>query len=188
MPVPFPVSKVGSDKQKVEFLTIFGRPKTRFFDQISAEFRNFPKFPLATNHAVKSRSRIQGRIILLDVIEHRHAPWAFIGHWQLEGGLPYGTGTLMMGLWLSISAGTTAGEKVSGGICQEAPRGGSPQGIPPGDPPGGSPGGILPGGPPGRCPQKLFRLPWCRRILIATGPSLMSRSHMVDLPQAASDR
>ena len=52
MPVPFPVSKVGSDKQKVEFLTIFGRPKTRFSDQISAEFRNFPKFPLATNHAV----------------------------------------------------------------------------------------------------------------------------------------
>ena len=56
MPVPFPVSKVGSDKQKVEFLTISGRPKTRFSDQISAEFRNFPKFPLATNHADKTLS------------------------------------------------------------------------------------------------------------------------------------
>ena len=52
MGMPFPVSKVGSDSQKVEFFTISGRPKTRFSDQISAEFRNFPKFPLATNHAV----------------------------------------------------------------------------------------------------------------------------------------
>ena len=51
MPVPFPVSKVWSDNQKVKFLTIFGRPKTRFSDKISAEFRNFPQFPLATNHA-----------------------------------------------------------------------------------------------------------------------------------------
>ena len=52
MPVPFPVSKVGSDKQKVEFLTISGRPKTRFFDKISGVPGPFPQFPLATNHAV----------------------------------------------------------------------------------------------------------------------------------------
>ena len=30
MPVPIPGSKVGSDNQKVKFLTIFGRPKTCF--------------------------------------------------------------------------------------------------------------------------------------------------------------
>ena len=48
MPVPIPGSKVGSDNQKVKFLTIFGRPKTRFFDQISG----VPgRAPLATNHA-----------------------------------------------------------------------------------------------------------------------------------------
>ena len=35
MPVPIPGSKVGSDTQKVKFLTIFGRPETRFFCQIS---------------------------------------------------------------------------------------------------------------------------------------------------------
>ena len=47
MPVPIPGSKVGSDNQKVKFLTIFGRPKTRFFDQISG----VPgRAPLATNH------------------------------------------------------------------------------------------------------------------------------------------
>ena len=56
MPVPIPVSKVGSDSLKVKFLTISGRPKTRFSDQISAEFRNFPQFPDDTNHAV----RVQG--------------------------------------------------------------------------------------------------------------------------------
>ena len=48
MPVPIPGSKVGSDNQKIKFLTIFGRPKTRFFDQISG----VPgRAPLATNHA-----------------------------------------------------------------------------------------------------------------------------------------
>ena len=49
MPVPIPGSKVGSDNQKVKFLTISGRPKTGFFDQISG----VPgRAPLATNHAV----------------------------------------------------------------------------------------------------------------------------------------
>ena len=49
MPVPNPGSKVGSDNQKVKFLTIFGRPKTGFFDKISG----VPgRAPLATNHAV----------------------------------------------------------------------------------------------------------------------------------------
>ena len=38
MPVPIPGSKVGSDSQKVKFLTIFGRPKTRIF----REFRGVP--------------------------------------------------------------------------------------------------------------------------------------------------
>ena len=31
MPVPIPGLKVGSDSQKVKFLTIFGRPKTGIF-------------------------------------------------------------------------------------------------------------------------------------------------------------
>ncbi len=31
MPVPIPGLKVGSDNQKVKFLTIFGRPKTGIF-------------------------------------------------------------------------------------------------------------------------------------------------------------
>ena len=35
MPVPNPGPKVGSDSLKVKFLMIFGRPKTRFFGQIS---------------------------------------------------------------------------------------------------------------------------------------------------------
>ena len=49
MPVPNPGSKVGSDSQKVEFLTISGRPKTGIFGQISG----VPgRAPLATNHAV----------------------------------------------------------------------------------------------------------------------------------------
>ena len=49
MPVPIPGSKVGSDNQIVKFLTIFGRPKTSFFDKISG----VPgQAPLATNHAV----------------------------------------------------------------------------------------------------------------------------------------
>ena len=51
MPVPIPGSKVGSDSQKVKFLTISGRPKTRFFDKISG----VPgRAPLATNHAAKT--------------------------------------------------------------------------------------------------------------------------------------
>ena len=54
MPVPIPVSKVGSDSQKVKFSTISGRPNTGFFGKISAKFRNFPQFPLATNHAALS--------------------------------------------------------------------------------------------------------------------------------------
>ena len=48
MPVPIPGLKVGSDKQKVKFLRIFGRPKIRIF----REFRGVPgPAPLATNHA-----------------------------------------------------------------------------------------------------------------------------------------
>ena len=52
MPVPIPGSKVGSDSQKVKFLTISGRPKTGIFGQISGVPGPFPQFPLATNHAV----------------------------------------------------------------------------------------------------------------------------------------
>ena len=48
MPVPIPGLKVESDKQKVEFLTIPGRPKTGIF----RGFRGVPgRAPLATNHA-----------------------------------------------------------------------------------------------------------------------------------------
>ena len=51
MPVPIPGSKVGSDIQKVKFLTISGRPKTGFF----RKFRGVPgRAPLATNHAAIS--------------------------------------------------------------------------------------------------------------------------------------
>ena len=51
MPVPIPGSNVGSDTQKVKFLTIFGRPKTGIFDKISG----VPgRAPLATNHATKA--------------------------------------------------------------------------------------------------------------------------------------
>ena len=53
MPVPIPGSKVGSDTQKVKFLTISGRPKTGIFGQISGVPGPFPQFPLATNHAVR---------------------------------------------------------------------------------------------------------------------------------------
>ena len=49
MPVPIPGSKVGSDSQKVKFLTISGRPKTGFFGKISGVLG---RAPLATNHAV----------------------------------------------------------------------------------------------------------------------------------------
>ena len=53
MPVPIPGLKVGSDNQKVKFLTIFGRPKTGIF----REFRGVPgRAPLAANHAAKSAS------------------------------------------------------------------------------------------------------------------------------------
>ena len=41
MPVPIPGLKVGSDKQKVKFLTIFGRPKTGIFRR----FRGVPGGP-----------------------------------------------------------------------------------------------------------------------------------------------
>ena len=41
MPVPIPGSKVGSDNQKVKFLTIFGRPKTGIFRR----FRGVPGGP-----------------------------------------------------------------------------------------------------------------------------------------------
>ena len=51
MPVPIPGPKGRSDSQKVEFLTISGRAKIRFFDQISGVPGLFPQFPLATNHA-----------------------------------------------------------------------------------------------------------------------------------------
>ena len=54
MPVPIPGSKVGSDTQKVKFLSIFGRPKTGIFGKISGVPGPFPQFPLATNHAVKA--------------------------------------------------------------------------------------------------------------------------------------
>ena len=48
MPVPIPGLKVGSDTQKVKFLTIFGRPKTGIFHR----FRGvLGRAPLATNHA-----------------------------------------------------------------------------------------------------------------------------------------
>ena len=70
MGMPFPASEVGSDRQKVEFLRISGRPKTRFFDQISAEFRNFPQFPLATNHAVQLRKLVQAALRHLDPGDH----------------------------------------------------------------------------------------------------------------------
>ena len=43
MPVPIPGLKVGSDNQKVKFLTIFGRPKTGIFRR----FRGVPGGPNA---------------------------------------------------------------------------------------------------------------------------------------------
>ena len=49
MPGPIPGLKVEVDKQKVEFLRIFGRRKTGFFRQISGCSGGAP---LATNHAV----------------------------------------------------------------------------------------------------------------------------------------
>ena len=62
MPVPIPGLQVESDSQKVQFLTIFGRPKTRFFHQMSG----VPgRAPLATNHA-----EIQLRV-------SEHLTWAF---------------------------------------------------------------------------------------------------------------
>ena len=51
MPVPIPGLKVGSDTQKVKFMMIFGRPKTKIFQ----EFRNVPgRAPLPTNHVGKA--------------------------------------------------------------------------------------------------------------------------------------
>ena len=45
MPVPIPGLKVGSGSQKVKFLTIFGRPKTGFFDQNSCVPGYIPPIP-----------------------------------------------------------------------------------------------------------------------------------------------
>ena len=45
MPVPIPGPEVGSDSLKVEFLMIFGRPKTGFFGQISGAPGYIPPIP-----------------------------------------------------------------------------------------------------------------------------------------------
>ena len=45
MPVPNPGSKVGFDTLKVKFLMISGRPKTRFFGQISGAPGYIPPIP-----------------------------------------------------------------------------------------------------------------------------------------------
>ena len=57
MPVPIPGLKIGSDTQKTKFLTIFRRPKTRFFDQISGVQG---RAPLATNPDLPPRRRAAG--------------------------------------------------------------------------------------------------------------------------------
>ena len=66
MPVPIPGSKVGSDNQKVKFLSIFGRPKTRSFDKISGVLG---RAPLATNHAALRYAEVGGFLLCLAV------PW-----------------------------------------------------------------------------------------------------------------
>ena len=45
MPVPIPGPEVESDRQKVKFLLIFGRPKTGFFGQISGAPGYIPPIP-----------------------------------------------------------------------------------------------------------------------------------------------
>ena len=64
MPVPIPGLKVGSDSQKVKFLTIFGRPKTGIF----REFRGVPgRAPLATR-------RLTGHQVHRNQIDNRGPP------------------------------------------------------------------------------------------------------------------
>ena len=58
MPMPVPGSKVRSDSQKDKFLTIFGRPKSLFFDKTSG----VPgRAPLATNHAASPAATVVAR-------------------------------------------------------------------------------------------------------------------------------
>ena len=45
MPVPIPGPEVKSDSLKVKFLTIFGRPKTGFFGEISGAPGYIPPIP-----------------------------------------------------------------------------------------------------------------------------------------------
>ena len=45
MPVPIPGPEDGSDSLKVKILTIFGRPKTGFFDKISGAPGYIPPIP-----------------------------------------------------------------------------------------------------------------------------------------------
>ncbi len=73
MPVPIPGSKVGSDSQKVKFLTISGRPKTGIFGQISGVPGPFPQFPLATNHAAISGliNTTRYAVSLVPLLTHR---------------------------------------------------------------------------------------------------------------------
>ncbi len=63
MPVPIPGLKVGSDNQKVKFLTIFGRPKTGIFRR----FRGVPGGPnpvdmdtLAARNLAAPKGEIRG--------------------------------------------------------------------------------------------------------------------------------
>ena len=56
MPVPIPGSKVGSDNQKVKFLTIFGRPKIGFFHG----FRGVPGGPKALDMDTLAARRSSG--------------------------------------------------------------------------------------------------------------------------------
>ena len=133
MPVPIPGLKVGSDTQKVKFLTIFGRPKTGFFDEISAEFRNFPKFPLATNHAVLHDTLQTSRNQTSRTNQTRNRPDGRNACWKRNIRTRYETmPNQLLRKTVHCRCRPPVGLRFRWGI----PR------IPWGDPLGGSPGGI----------------------------------------------
>ena len=84
MPVPIPGSKVGSDSQKVKFLMIFGRPKTRFFEEILG----VPgRAPLATNHAALTRALVASALGRFLGAAWGVA-WALLGRCWIAAGEP----------------------------------------------------------------------------------------------------